>query len=104
MSTEYLLVLLAVLFFPLVLSRDSKLGLYRDPSALIKAILLVWIPYGLWDVLATARGHWSFNPAYVLGIHILGLPVEEWLFFPVVAFVAVFTWESTCYFMRRSGR
>jgi lycopene cyclase domain-containing protein len=55
----------------------------------------------VWDIIATARGHWSFNPSYVLGLTIAGMPIEEWLFFVVVSFVSVFTWESTKYFMRR---
>ncbi len=35
----------------------------------------------LWDIWATAAGHWSFNSKYTLGFGLLGLPLEEWLFF-----------------------
>jgi len=98
---EYLILLAAVLFFPLVRSRDRNLSLYRHTGALLKSIGLVCALFWSWDVAATARGHWSFNPEYVLGISLLGVPVEEWLFFIVVAFVSVFTWESTQYFLGR---
>jgi len=56
---------------------------------------IVCAAYWTWDVLVTARGHWSFNPAYVLGLNILGMPLEEWLFFVVLVFVSIFTYEAT---------
>jgi hypothetical protein len=61
-----------------------------DASA--KASSVFWF----WDLVATARGHWWF-----VGFRILGLPIAEWLFFPVVAFVSIFAWESVRYFTRR---
>jgi lycopene cyclase domain-containing protein len=61
---------------------------------MVKAIALPSFVYLIWDVVATARGHWSFNPAYVVGIRIAGLPVEEVLFFPVISFITIFTWEA----------
>jgi lycopene cyclase domain-containing protein len=103
MNWEYAAVLAATLFFPLILSRDPELGLYRHAGALALTLAAVAVPYWIWDVVATARGHWSFNPEYTLGAGILGMPVEEWLFFLVVPFVAIFTWESTKYFLRRRG-
>jgi lycopene cyclase domain-containing protein len=101
LNTEYFIVLGAVLFFPLVLSADRNIGLWRHTRSLIKAILAVALPFWIWDVIVTARGHWSFNEATVIGLKILGLPIEEWLFFIVVPFVSIFTWESTKYFLRR---
>ena len=100
MRAEYLLVLGAILFFPLILSFDRKLGLYRHARSLAKTILVVSVPFWTWDVVVTARGHWSFNDRYVLGVTILGMPLEEWLFFVVISFVAVFTWESIQYLLR----
>jgi lycopene beta-cyclase len=100
MRAEYLLVLGAILIFPLILSFDRKLGLYRHTPSLAKAIAAASVPFWIWDVAVTARGHWSFNDRYVLGVTILGMPLEEWLFFIVVSFVAVFTWESTKHLLR----
>jgi lycopene cyclase domain-containing protein len=101
MRFEYALVLLFVLVFPLVLSFDRKLPLRRHPGALAKAIGGVAIPFWIWDLIATARGHWSFNEQYVAGAWLLGMPLEEWLFFLIVPFVSIFTWESTKYFLQR---
>lgn len=101
MKLEYAIVLAVVVFFPLILSADRNLGLYRHARSLVKAILAVAVPFWIWDVIVTARGHWSFNEAHVIGLNILGMPIEEWLFFVVVPFVSIFTWESTKYFLRR---
>jgi len=94
MTFEYLVVLALILLFPLALSFDRRLELYRRWRALAGAVLAMSVVFWVWDAIATARGHWSFNPQYVLGIWFLGMPLEEWLFFPVVGFVSVFTWEA----------
>jgi lycopene cyclase domain-containing protein len=94
MKSEYLLVLILILAGPLALSFDRRLELYSRWRTLAASVLGMCAAFWVWDVVATARGHWSFNPAYVLGLSWLGMPVEEWLFFPVVGFVSVFTWEA----------
>jgi len=101
MRIEYMLVLVCIVIGPLLLSRDKKLKLYAHPTALAKTIGIVCAPFWVWDVVATARQHWWFNDAYVLGPRLLGMPIEEWLFFVVLSFVSIFTWESTKYFLKR---
>jgi lycopene beta-cyclase len=91
---EYFLVLGAILFFPLVLSVLLRLRMYTRYRSLLKSMVIVCGVFWIWDVLATARGHWSFNPSYVMGWDLLGMPAEEWLFFPVLVFVSVFTYEA----------
>jgi lycopene cyclase domain-containing protein len=104
MKGEYMIVLVSIALFPLVLSRDRNIGLYDHVGALVKSMAVVCVVFWLWDIVATARGHWSFNPGYVMGCRLLGMPVEEWLFFVVVTFVSVFTWESTKYFVTRKKK
>ena len=94
MKWEYLLVLGLVLFFPLVLSIRMRLGLFRRWRPLVGSIGATTALFVAWDAIVTARGHWEFNPEYVLGAAFLGLPVEEWLFFIVIGFVSVFTLEA----------
>lgn len=48
----------------------------------------VFIP---WDVIFTINGVWGFNSDYFLGVEILSLPFEEWLFFICIPFACVFT-------------
>ena len=51
------------------------------------------IPYIIWDVLVTGS-HWWFNKAYTLDFRLLGLPIEEWLFFITVPFGCLLVWET----------
>jgi lycopene cyclase domain-containing protein len=100
MKFEYLLLLVLIGLPPLVMSRDRNIGLRGHGPALALASAGACVPFWIWDVIAAARGHWTFNPAYVLGVSLAGLPLEEWLFFVVVSFVSIFTWESVKYFRR----
>lgn len=52
------------------------------------------IPFIIWDIYFTEHQIWGFNPQYVTEIYILGLPVEEWLFFVSIPYACVFTHES----------
>lgn len=84
-----------VLLGPLVLTRVMRLDFYRRTRPFLVTAFLVCGIYWVWDVVVTARGHWSFNPSYVVGWTVLGMPIEEWLFFPVIVFVSIFTYEAT---------
>ena len=95
MKGEYLIVLGLVLLGPLVLTAMLRLRYFLKVKPLVQTISLVCLIYWGWDVVVTARGHWSFNPSYTVGWTMLGMPVEEWLFFVVIAFVSIFTLEAT---------
>lgn len=48
------------------------------------------ILYIIWDFYFTAKGVWSFNEAYITGIKLYNLPLEEVLFFFIVPYCCVF--------------
>lgn len=98
MKLEYLIVLAVCIAGPAFLSFSPKLSFYRYPFRLLIAIAVPFIIFVLWDVWATARGHWGFNPNYVIGIKLFNLPIEEVLFFIVIPFCALFTWEVVKYY------
>lgn len=89
----YLLLNIATLFFPLVLSFDKKVAFYKKWPQLLWGIGITGAFFIVWDVLKTAYGVWSFNPEYLVGIYIINLPVEEWLFFITVPYGCVFIYE-----------
>ena len=99
--SDYMKVLLISVSLPLVLSFYPPLQFYRNWRALLKSIGLVLLIFGGWDVIATARGHWSFNPEGVMPYKIINLPLEEVLFFVVIPFCCIFTWEAINYIKRR---
>lgn len=91
MAAEYLLFNLAVVFFPLVLSVWPPTDFRPLFRPALVACTIVAVPYVVWDALV-AGAHWDFNPHYVLGVKLAGLPIEEILFFYSVPFACLYTW------------
>jgi isorenieratene synthase len=58
----------------------------------LRATLVGAVPFVIWDALVVDR-HWWFHPDRVLGIEVLGLPIEELGFFVVVPLACLVTWE-----------
>src|SRR5688572_25331807 len=86
----YLYLNLFTIFFPFILSFDKRVAFYKTWPALLPAIFLnaaIFIP---WDIYFMQRGIWGFNPEYLLGINLFGLPLEEVLFFITVPYACVF--------------
>ncbi|MDI6799256.1 MAG: lycopene cyclase domain-containing protein [Actinomycetota bacterium] len=79
------------------------LKFYRSRKALAKSTLMTILIFGLWDILATARGHWGFEPDFVWSLRLINLPFEEVLFFVVVPFCSIFTWEAINFIKARRG-
>ena len=52
--------------------------------------VLIAVIFLIWDYYFTEIGVWSFNNDYCLGIELLGMPLEEWLFFLVIPFCSLF--------------
>jgi lycopene cyclase domain-containing protein len=86
----YLLILAASVAGPLALSFDKKVAFFKSWKFLVPAMLFPAMLYIAWDVYFTAKGVWNFNDAYITGIRILNLPLEEVLFFFVVPYCCVF--------------
>lgn len=86
----YLSLLLGSVIFPLSLSFDRKVGFYRYWKFLFPAIIIVGSIYIIPDIFFVKAGIWGFNPAYHSKIIIVGLPLEEWLFFVLIPYACVF--------------
>ncbi|RKY32131.1 MAG: lycopene cyclase domain-containing protein [Candidatus Omnitrophota bacterium] len=99
--SKYIQVLLLSISVPFLFSFWPGLNFYRKPRALIYSLSLILLIFGGWDIFATWRGHWSFDPEGVWGIKIINLPVEEALFFIVIPYCCLFTWEAIKYFKRK---
>ena len=93
MKYEYLLFNLVVIIGPVAsqLSRQIRQVSRWRLKLLVSGIAM--IPYVIWDALV-AGSHWWFNEAYTLNFRLLGLPIEEWLFFITVPFGCLLVWET----------
>lgn len=99
MST-YLIINILIILFPLILSFEKNLKYYKKIPNLIFSILIVSTAYIIWDVFATKRGDWAFDPEHLLGIYFLGLPLEEILFFITVPYSCVFIYETVKFYLK----
>ncbi|MCX5711616.1 MAG: lycopene cyclase domain-containing protein [Candidatus Omnitrophica bacterium] len=91
--SKYMWLLLVSVTAPFVLSFFPPLKFYRNWRALAISLVLITLIFGAWDVFATFRGHWYFNTNGVWNIRVINLPLEEVLFFPIISFCCIFTWE-----------
>ena len=96
---NYLLLDALIILFPLILSFKWKFKYYTFYKPLFTSIFLVGLIYIIWDAIVTSRGDWWFNHTYLSGIEIIGLPLEEIMFFIVVPYSCIFIYENLVHFM-----
>lgn len=87
----------AIIVFPFVFSFEPRIQYFRRWPAFVKSFLSVGLFFIFWDVVATARGHWAFNPQMVGRAKVGGLPFEEVLFFFTAPFSSLFVYEVLSY-------
>lgn len=92
--SRYMIINLLALSFPLLFCWLPKVKYYRQIFRLLGAFITVGGVYLFWDVLATHYGDWGFSARYVGHLHILGLPLEEILFFLFIPFSSIFIYEN----------
>ena len=89
----YLLLMIFSFGSCLVLSFDRKVAFYKSIRFLLPAIVVVAIPFLIWDQIFTDRGVWGFNEDYLQGSYIGKLPIEEILFFFFIPYCCLFIYE-----------
>ena len=89
----YLILDFVTIAIPLAFSFESRVRYYRKWKYVVAASFLAGVPFLLWDEFFAAAGVWGFNPAYLLGIYVGHLPLEEILFFLFIPFSCVFIYE-----------
>ena len=99
---QYLLLMAACVVLTLPLEILFRARVYRRPRRLLAALAVPVALFVLWDVIAIARGHWSYDPQYVTGWTIPpNLPVEELVFFLVIPVCALLTFEAVTWILGR---
>lgn len=94
----YLILNIASFIIPFVYSFEKKMHFIRWWKSVFLAIFIVGFLFSVWDIIFTKMGVWGFNPEYHLGINLLGLPIEEILFFICIPYASIFTHYAFVYF------
>lgn len=100
MISEYLLINILIIIFPLILSFEKKLRFYKNILPFLASVFTVGVAYIIWDIIATYRGDWGFNADYITGIKIINLPLEEILFFITVPYSGLFLYETGNFYLK----
>ena len=87
----YLWLDIGSILIPFVFSFHPKLRFNKEWRFVFPGILGSLLVYIIWDVIFTKQGVWGFDPTHLVGIDIVGLPLEEWLFFICIPYACLFT-------------
>ncbi len=90
---QYIAVLVACLAITAPLEAALGARVYRRPRRLVATLIPILSVFGVWDLIAAHRGHWWWSAELVTGVRLLGLPLEEWLFFLVIPLCVLLTYE-----------
>jgi len=99
----YVAMLVFCLAGTLPLVAAFRLRVLRQPGRLALTVLVAGFPFLVWDLYATAAGHWWFDDDQTLPWRLAGLPLEEVAFFVVIPLVSVLTYESVRAVHARGG-
>ncbi|MDG1841074.1 MAG: lycopene cyclase domain-containing protein [Crocinitomicaceae bacterium] len=91
--SAYFYVLISSIVFPFFLSFDKKISFYKKWKFLFPSIFLVAIVFIAWDIYFVKNGVWGFNKAYLSGLYVFNLPIEEVLFFVIIPYCCMFIYE-----------
>lgn len=95
----YISLMLGSIIFPFIFSFEKNIAFRRFWKSLSVAILIPGIFFIVWDTLFTSFGFWSFNDQFILGPRLLGLPLEEWLFFIIIPYCSIFIYEVIRFYL-----
>jgi len=95
----YLFLNLASISIPFLYSFEKRMRFIKFWKQVFLSIAIVAFIFISWDILFTAQGVWGFNDNYLVGLNVLNLPIEEWLFFICIPYACIFTHYAIRYFL-----
>lgn len=96
----YFLILGLSLLYPVAQSFEWRVFMYRKMKFIFPGVFFSGTLFIIWDVFFTKAGIWGFNHTYTKSFYILGLPLEEWLFFLIIPYCIFFLHEVLRYFVK----
>jgi lycopene beta-cyclase len=101
---EYLVVLGLCLVVTAPLELFLGVRVYRQARRLLLTLACTGAVFVAWDLIGARLGHWDYNPSAITGISLLGLPLEEYLFFVVVPLCGIMAFEAVLVTLRRRSQ
>lgn len=88
----YLWIILLSFVIPLLFSFYPKANFSKKWKFVLPALVINAVIFVAWDALYANLGVWGFNTQYTLDFDLLGLPLEEILFFIAIPYACLFTY------------
>lgn len=98
--TEYSILLISSIIVPLIFSFEKQIFFIKKIKQVLLSIVIVGIPYLIWDEIFTQNKIWGFSEGRVSNFKIFSLPIEEVLFFVVVPYALLFINEVIKFYLR----
>ena len=89
----YFKILIFSFILPFLFSFHPKINFHKKWIPFFKANLITLIPFLIWDEIFTVKNIWGFNNEHLSGIYLSKLPIEEVLFFIIIPYCCIFTYE-----------
>ncbi|MEK6835015.1 MAG: lycopene cyclase domain-containing protein [Nanoarchaeota archaeon] len=86
---EYFLILIGILIVTIFFEWKYNIHLYHSRKERLIVTLNIFIFGVIWDYYATYNQHWTFSGPGLIGIKLIGLPIEEFLFFLILPYGAL---------------
>jgi len=86
----YLLINITSIIIPFIFSFYARTEFISTWKRIFPSLIIMNAIYLIWDIIFTRIGVWGFNEDYLIGLTILSLPLEEWLFFICIPFASLF--------------
>jgi len=94
MTALYLLLNIGSLSIPFLYSFNSKMNFIQYWKKVLLSTSLVAMFFLVWDFFFTKFGVWGFNEEFTVGFYLLGMPIEEWLFFFCIPYASIFIYYA----------
>lgn len=98
---QYLLLMAGCLVITLPLELLLGARVYARWRLMLLALLPMLVVFSVWDVVGIVRDHWTYNPAFITGVHLGVMPVEELVFFVTIGICGLLTYEAVGTVLRR---
>lgn len=96
----YFIILLSSFIIPFIFSFEKQIFFIKNYKSVLKSILVVAIPYLIWDEIFAFNKIWGFSSERTVGLKIFNLPIEEILFFVIVPYALIFIYEVINFYLR----
>lgn len=94
MNFTYLLLALGILVIPMVLLFVKKTSFNQTIKFAIPAVLITGLAFSVFATILVVAGVWSFHPAYLTGVSLWKIPVEEFLFSVAISLAGIGVYVS----------